>query len=343
MLDPIHPEDAVELYLTDKATESAEMTVQSHRSRLGFFLDWCAKENIDNMNDLAGRDLHNFRVWRRTAGRNGDDGISKATEKSQLNTLSVFIQWCESIDAVHPNLHEKILAPTLSKREGVRDEMLDQEVAKIILDYLDTYDYASFDHVLLLLIWRCLLRTGGLRTIDVDDYELDGEEPYIKIRHRPESDTPLKKQQEGERIIGIKPEVAEVISDYIGTNRYEVTDEYGREPLLTTTHGRPHRQTVQAASYAVTRPCVATGECPHGRDIDECRAAKNRQQAFRCPSSKSPHSVRRGAITAWLSNDAPEKFTADRASTNVNTLTKHYDRRTEMEKMEQRREWIDQL
>lgn len=343
MLDPIKPEDAVELYLTDKTTESAEQTVRSHRSRLGFFLKWCVKEEIDNMNDLSGRDLHDFRVWRRTAGRNGEDGISKATEKSQMNTLSVFIRWCESIDAVSPNLHEKILAPSLSKQEGVRDEMLDEEVAESILDYQNTYNYASFDHVQMILIWRCLLRTGGIRAIDIDDCELDCDEPYIKIRHRPKSDTPLKKQQEGERIVGIKPEVAETINDYIKTNRHDLSNDGSRKPLLTTTQGRPHRQTIQAASYAVTRPCVVTDECPHDRNINQCRAAKNRQQAFRCPSSKSPHAVRRGAITAWLNNDAPEAFIAERASTDIGTLSKYYDRRTELEKMQQRREWINNV
>ena len=63
-LEPIAPERALDLYLEDRR-ECQWATVDSHHSRLGFFARWCDEKGIDNLNDLAARDLHEYRVWRR--------------------------------------------------------------------------------------------------------------------------------------------------------------------------------------------------------------------------------------------------------------------------------------
>jgi len=54
----------------------------------------------------------------------------------------------------------------------------------------------------------------------------------------------------------------------------------------------------------------------------------------------SPHAVRRGAITHWLARETPDRIVADRADVTTEVLSKHYDRRTEHEKMEQRRQYL---
>jgi len=64
-LEPITPERALELYLEDKRRECRQATVDSHRSRPGFFIDWCNERGIDDMTGLLARDLHEYRVWRR--------------------------------------------------------------------------------------------------------------------------------------------------------------------------------------------------------------------------------------------------------------------------------------
>ena len=56
-LEPISPEDAVELYLADKENDVAAATLQSHRSRLRYFLQWCENQEITNLNTLSRRDL----------------------------------------------------------------------------------------------------------------------------------------------------------------------------------------------------------------------------------------------------------------------------------------------
>lgn len=67
-LESLEPETALELSLQDKEPEQSEATQYSHKSRLGHFLRWCNEQNIDNRNDLSGRDLHRYKLWRRDDG-----------------------------------------------------------------------------------------------------------------------------------------------------------------------------------------------------------------------------------------------------------------------------------
>ena len=337
-LEQIDPSTAVEMYIRDRENELSQATVYSHRSRLSHFTRWCEQKSIEEMHELSGLNLHEYRLWRREEGE-----LNSVTEKTQMDTLRVFIRWCESVDAVEANLSEKVLSPSLSKGENERDEMVDPDVIRSIIDYLEKYEYASTDHVTLLLMWRCLLRRGAVRAIDLGDAHLDADEPYIEIHHRPETDTPLKNQDDAEREIGLKSKIADVMQDYVQERRQDVIDAHGREPLVSTKQGRPHATTVAATAYAVTRPCTIGAECPHGRELDECDAARDRQQAYECPSSKSPHPIRRGAITAWLRADVPDTVVGDRASTSPEVLDKHYDERTEHQKMQQRRRYLNNV
>lgn len=336
-MDAITPDDAVSLYIQDRRANVSEATIRSHRSRLSHFLQWCEhQDDIEHMSDVTARHCHEFRLWRRDQG-----DPNAVTMKTQMDTFRVYLKWCESRGACPENLHDAVLSPTLSNGENAKETMLDPEVGDELLEYLGKYRYASREHVVMLLIWRCLLRRGGARANDLQDLELSGDDPRIRIRHRPETGTPLKNKNDGERTIGIKPSTAQVIEDHIETSRHDVEDA-GREPLLTTTHGRPHVQTIQADAYAVTRPCKGpSGECPHDRDPATCDAATDRQQAYDCPSSRGPHDIRRGAITAWLQADVPSEITGARASTSPDVLDEHYDQRTERRKQQQRRKYLD--
>ena len=86
-LEPIDPDTALELYLTDRESNLSQATIYSHRSRLGHFVRWCDQQDITKLNTLTGRQLHRYRLWRR------DDGdLSATTEKTQMDTLRVFIK-----------------------------------------------------------------------------------------------------------------------------------------------------------------------------------------------------------------------------------------------------------
>lgn len=108
-LEPIDPETAVELYLADTEAVAAKATVNTHRSRLGHFVEWCDEQDIENLNEMTGRRFHEFRLWRRNVGN-----INKASEKSQMDTLRVFTRWLESIDGVEQDLQVKVRSPDVS-------------------------------------------------------------------------------------------------------------------------------------------------------------------------------------------------------------------------------------
>ncbi|WP_321169772.1 site-specific integrase [Halorarum salinum] len=87
-LEPIDPETALELYIAEKEMELSKSTLRSHRSRLGHFIRWCDERDITNLNELTGRKLQEFRLWRRN-----DGDLCKVSVKTQIDTLRVFIRW----------------------------------------------------------------------------------------------------------------------------------------------------------------------------------------------------------------------------------------------------------
>ncbi|MES3516753.1 MAG: site-specific integrase [Natronomonas sp.] len=335
-LEPIDPERALELYIADRQNNVSQATIYSHRSRLGHFIRWCNEEaEITNLNELSGRQLHEFRIWRRM-----DGDLSPATEKTQMDTLRVFIKWLESIDAVEQDLHTKVLSPTLSGDDNIRDEMLESDRADQILTYLETYEYASRPHVVLTLMWHTMMRVGEIHALDCDDY--DSANQSLQVVHRPESGTTLKNQKKGERFVALSDDVCAILDDWLAHTRPAVTDDHGRKPLISTSAGRAHTTTLRGDCYRYTRPCVVTRDCPHDRDLEEC-VATSYDSASECPSTVNPHAFRRGGITHALQEGWPMKAVGDRANVSEKVLSMHYDSRTAEEKMEQRREHLDSL
>ncbi|WP_276298826.1 tyrosine-type recombinase/integrase [Halorussus lipolyticus] len=331
-LEPIAPEAAVDLYIDHRRDEVSDETLQSHRYRLKQFVLWCEEEGITNMNDVSGRDLHAFRVHRRE-----DADLELVSLQGQLSTLRVFLGFCASIDAVPEGLRNKVMLPTVSDSEQASKTNLEPDRAEAALDYLERYHYASRNHVILLLLWRTGMRSGALRSLDLDDFDWD--EPAVELVHRPEEDTPLKNAENSQRWVALSEHVARVVKDYRDGPREDVTDDYGRRPVLTTSQGRASRSTVRNSVYLMTRPCWYGDGCPHDRDIGECEATE-RAYMSKCPSSRSPHDVRSGAITAHLLEDVPVEIVSDRMDVTQDVLDKHYDRRSEREKMNQRRDHL---
>jgi site-specific recombinase XerD len=130
-LQPISPKEALDWYLQEREPEVAESTLKAHNYRLSHFLRWCDEVNLDNLNDLTGRDLQRFRMWRRE-----DGDLNNVSLVTQLSTLRVFIKWCERVDAVEEGLHDKILLPSLSRNEDRREVLLRREAAQQLLGYL---------------------------------------------------------------------------------------------------------------------------------------------------------------------------------------------------------------
>ncbi len=333
-LESLAPQEAVDLYMDHREPELSEKTLENHRYRLKMFVEWCERESIYNLNDLSGRDLHRYRVWRHK-------DINTVTLRGQLATLRVFLEFCADIDGVEPGLREKVKLPNVEPDEEARDRLLDDDRAAKLLQYLETYRRASREHVIIAVLWHTGIRLGSLRALDLDDYESDGDESSIWIRHRPESGTPLKNGNAAERPISLDEKYADILDDYIRLHRPNVEDDYGRRPLLASEQGRLSDTQIRADVYQVTQPCVLS-DCPHDRDIESCEY-RSYGHYSECPSSLSPHSIRRGSLTHQLREGVPEEIVSGRCNVSRDVLDQHYDRRTDREKMEQRREFIEKL
>jgi site-specific recombinase XerD len=336
-LEPIGPREALESYLIDRSGDLRTSTLRSHRSRLSIFIEWgIEEENIQNLNNLTGRTIHRYKIWRRNEG-----DLSKATMKTQIDTVRVFIKWLEAIEGCPPDLHAKIKSPSLSPDENTRESELHTERAEQVLTYLAKYEYASLRHVTLALLWHTMMRAGGLRALDVEDY--NREEQFLALVDRPETGTQLKNGTSGQRLVGLSEDICMVIDDYLRDQRPNVTDEHGREPLVPTREGRISSGTIRKVCYAWSRPCVIGLDCPHGRDPDTCEAAVYTSKASQCPSSEASHAFRRGGITHFLANDVLQDVVSNRADVSPDVLDKHYDERSAKDRMEQRRQYLDQL
>jgi len=169
--------------------------------------------------------------------------------------------------------------------------------------------------------------------------DFDESKQCLRLRHRPETETPLKNKQAAERSIAVGDRYCQVISDYLDHQSHEIRDKHGRRPLISSKQGRLSAGAIRNAVYALTRPCQY-GQCPHDRDPDTCEAMSY-QVARDCPSSRSPHGIRRGSITKRLRDGTPQDVVSDRSNVSREVLDKHYDQRSEDEKMEQRRRFLE--
>jgi site-specific recombinase XerD len=356
-LEPLSPEDAMEMWLDRQRSERSDETIQSYQYRIKQFVDWCQTETIDNLNDLTGRDLYQFDSARRA------NDLTRSTLNNQMGTLQKFLVFCADIEAVSPELPVKIDVPKLSKTERTNDEKLSAERADTVRENLARYYPASRDHVLFALAWHTGARLGGLRSLDIQDCYLETsdlerlrhqddideetvegiEVPFLYFQHRPESDTKLKKK-EGERPVSISPEIGELPQEYLQTKRDRVKDEYRREPLLSTKKGsgRMSKGAIRSRCHIVTQPCYFGIKCPHGRDEETCEALESGYEN-RCPSSRSPHPIRTGAITHHIDVGWPIEKLAERVNATPQVIRDHYDQPNPFQRMKSRRDHLNKL
>ncbi|WP_194286852.1 site-specific integrase [Halomicrobium sp. LC1Hm] len=320
--------------------ELSPNTIKAREYRVGFFVRWCEGANnngeprLTNLNEISGRDILRYKNWRKA-------GINKVTLRTQLSDLRQFLSFCTTINAVPESIVEKVELPVLERGENERETYMDHAEAMEIIDFLETYEYASLNHVLFLLTWQTGARISGLHSLDVGDIDFESER--LAIRHRPDEGTRLKNGPDGERVVALPTKTINIVRDYMEVNRLPVTDDHGRKPLFTSEHGRMHKNYLPKRLYQVTRPCHYAQECPADKDPFGCEYTGAIDDAVACPHNTRPHDIRRGAITHWLRQDVPETAVSDRMNVSEKTLDRHYDQRTDTEKAEQRRQYLDDL
>lgn len=332
-LESLGPGKGVEMFHKRRERDSSirDSTRDNDETRLNHFLEWCDEAGIEDLNDLTGRHLDEFVDWR-------SHDIEPITLQKQLGSIRQALRYWADIEAVPEGLAERVHAPELPDGAEKRDDVLKADRAEAILEHLDRYHFGSRRHVVLALLWRTGMRRSALRSLDVDDCRPDKH--AVRLEHRIDEGTRLKNGEAGERWVYLGPRWYSIIDAYIkNPERYDVTDKYGREPLLTTQNGRPIGDTIYSWVNKITHPCEY-GECPHDRDPEDCEARGGDGVASKCPSARSPHAVRRGAITDHLMGETPPEVVSERMDVSLDVLYKHYDARSEEEKMEVRKEHL---
>ena len=336
-LEPLAPQEALDWYLQHRRDSLRTATRRKHQSALGAFVEWTDEVGIDDMNDIGGRQLMEFKTWRKT-----ESDLTVVSLNGNLAILQRFLRFCENVDAVPAGVADRVPLPNVPPEEEVDDWVPADEAVESIRSYFGQFEYASRRHVVFELIAEVGIRLGGVLAIDLADF--DPEEMVIHLRHRPEGTdeygTPLKNGRDGERIINISEQLRDFVVDYVDHNRADTVDDYGRQPLFTTAGGRPSTATIRRDFYKMTRPCVSSGECPHDREISDCEATKN-MNAADCPSRFSTHPLRKWAIMNQLDQGVPKELLSDRVDVSVPVLDKHYDQRTEERKSRRRRDVLE--
>lgn len=339
-LEPITPEDAEEMYLDERKEDARYATIRTIRDGVGLFVEWTNESGIENMNNVRGRELRRFKNWCQETSDNNTVSLNGI-----MSTLRRFLVFCVEIEAVYSDVPNKTPVPNVPDDEGVCYDKPSGEEVNAALEFLETHEPCSRRHVEFRLIKELGNRVGAVRAIDKDDVE--GR--VIRLRHRPETDfedergTPLKNGKDGERHQNISQELADLITRYLKSpERHDVEDKFGRQPLLTTEDGRPAITTIRRDLYKLTRPCEYTGECPHDREITSCTATNSRD-ASECPSSHSPHPLRRWSIEHQIESGVSKELLTDRVDVSVPVLNEHYDTRTEERKREHRLEVLEKI
>lgn len=329
------PSEAVNGFLEERKGEVAHSTWRNYRYPLKDFIKFCDDKNIEHVNDLTGYHLKQFKIRRRNT-----EGVGAVTVKNNLSVIRVFLKWCGEAELVEREFYKLVQLPELDDGEIVSDEAPALDFVEDILDYLYKFEYATRKHAIFQLMWHTTMRMGAVQALDLSDYH--PRKQQLSIRHRPDKGTTLKNENGGERDVNLNDAMCTVLDDYIDAKRHPVTDEYGREPLFTTPSKRIYDSILRKDMYGLTRPCFVGLDCPHERDPETCDATK-KNEASKCPSSLSPHPLRRAAITYHLNQEWPKERLSERADVSVSVLDKHYDARTKQEEAATRKQYLDNL
>jgi len=332
----LSPREALERWLNKLRVSKAASTVSSYHYRLKHFIEWCEEADIDSIENVSGWDLETYETHRR------EQGLTPLTLNMELGTLQNFLDYCARVELVDASLPKKVDPPDVPRDAQVDETRLHaHDAEKLLTYYRESPDgCGTRRHVVLALVWYTGARLGGLRALDLEDY--DSNEQHVRFLHRSDEDTPLKNGNDGERLVGIPEQVCDTLNHYIGNNRHDVYDDHGRQPLLASQVGRPSQNTVRVWMYLATVPCLHS-PCPHGNDPQSCDYL-DYTHASKCPSSRSPHQVRTGSITWQLNCGVPPQVVAKRVNTSVRTIKAHYDQPSMREELEERRRpHLDQL
>lgn len=325
----LSPREAVDRWLDRQRMELADSSVASYGRRLEHFVEWCDEQDVARLGDLRPWDVGAYEDHRRAQ-------VAPVSLNNELTTLRQLLDWARRIGVVDEAVVEAVDPPNVDISEQVSKSLLEPERGEALLAaYRDGDDFGTREHAWLEIAWWTGARLGSIRGLDLDDVSLD--DGYVRFRHRPDQDTPLKNTADGERVVGLGEKVVEAVRAFVRESRpSSVVDDYGRQPLFATQHGRIAESTLRDTCYYATHPCRAV-DCPHEQFRPTCHH-HSRMYGHGCPSARSPHEVRSGSITWQLHRGLPKDVVAARVNATIPVIERHYDQARQLEEFRERRE-----
>jgi hypothetical protein len=340
-LEPISPEEGIARFWKKHRKGIDEKCYAQYETKLDYLEEYLTSElGLENLNNLTPRQAEDYEEWRQFDSLDREKPLARKTLKDDIHLYLAFLAHMTKIRAVPGDAYEAVEPVHLDEGEGVDKTKLDADRAGDILAFLDRFQYASLEHVTMLLMSKTGRRPCDLRAPDLNDFKSKGDDTTLKFVHRPEEDTPLKENKAHEAKITLANEVGQIVQDYIDHNRPDVTDEHGREPLLATSKGRISKSTIKKYSYKWTRPCSIGNGCPFGKDPDNCQAESAAKHASKCDASRSPRQIRSGYVTAKLNAGASYESVGFRVGATKKVLKRHYDHPGKEKERERHREEI---
>lgn len=321
--------EAIDLYIRRKRPDWNGGTERTYRRNLELFAEYAAENDLHRLEELSRWDVGAFTDWLL------DQDYAKATVAGRQKSARTWLKYLESQGLVDHGLHTAIETLRLDPDEETSDQQLAPEDARALLSfYRESAECrGTRRHAILEVLWHVGCRMSGLRALDLGDYDADAGD--LRFRNRPETDTRLKRGVTHERDVTISEEPQAVLDLYVARERIDVRDEHGREPLFPSQAGRPTIGTIRTWMYEATQPCMAR-ECPHDTRRPACEYVP-RDKARGCPSTRSPHPIRRGSVTWQRNLGFSAETVAERAAATPAVIRQYYDDPEHGDELERRR------
>jgi len=309
--------EAVDLFIRRKRTEWKGETERTYRKGLAEFEEYAEESGIETVSDLNRWNVGGY------TDHLLDQDYARVTVASRQKKAKTWLKYLEGQGVIQLGLHLAIETLKLTDEEQTSDQQLAPEDAQQLLSfYRNSREWrGTTRHAMLEVIWHVGCRISGVRALDLSDY--DPEAGDLKFRNRPDKGTRLKRGKTHERNVTLSETPNEVIRYYVARERPDIRDEHGRKPLFPSRQGRASDGAIRGWMYLATQPCMAV-ECPHGHRRPNCEYVP-RDSASRCPSTRSPHAIRRGSITWQRNLGFDEETVASRAAATPSVIRRYYD------------------
>jgi len=325
--------DQYERYLLRRRNRSPA-TIAQYKRTIPAFIDFANENSVTSTHNLT---THIIDAYVDELLQEYD---TDATVLTYTKNLRAWLDWLSNRGYCDSALAQILNRDDLGLSPAARDEALPHQQAAHIINSHRKQRFGTAQHALLELLDNTGPRLGGIHSLDVGDIYF--EERDAAFHHRPGQGTRLKNGDKtddipgnSERVVRVKQEAIDAIEHYVKTERPDVTDEYGRNPLFATSYGRANKSTLRRWVYEATSCRWANTELSDASCDGNCDPDSNV-----CPHSYYPHAVRRGSIVSHIVGDLSHSKASERFDVSIPVIKRHYDPRVEQARKEDRAEAV---